>query len=158
MNFARVFPRRTKATPDDALAFTTPPPRELPEIDAVHVSVAFTYDMEKACALAEAWMKTGLPVNMGGPAFSEPGGDFVPGRYLKKGYVITSRGCPNRCWFCSVPQREGYTLRELPVMDGWNVMDDNLLACRNPMSAPCSICSNASRKNPFSPAGWKRSC
>lgn len=48
--------------------------------------------------------------------------------YLKKGYVITSRGCPNRCWFCSVPKREG-DLRELPITEGNNVLDDNLLAC-----------------------------
>ncbi len=64
-----------------------------------------------------------------GPAFNEPGGDFVPGMYMKKGYVITSRGCPNRCWFCAVPKREGGQLRELPVTDGWIVTDDNLLAC-----------------------------
>ncbi len=126
---ARVFPRRTKATPDDALAFTTPPPKELPDRDKVHVSVAFTYDLPKAEALAEAWSKTGVPVSMGGPAFNQPGGDFVPGLYLREGYVITSRGCPNQCWFCSVPAREGGKLRELPVRDGWNVTDDNLLAC-----------------------------
>lgn len=59
----------------------------------------------------------------------EPGGYFVPGLYMKKGYVITSRGCPNRCWFCAVPKREGGKLRELPVTDGWIVTDDNLLAC-----------------------------
>jgi hypothetical protein len=134
---ARVFPRRTKATPDDALAFTSPPPKDFLQsldsgqvsLDAVNVSVAFTYDLPKAEALAGAWVKTGLPVSMGGPAFNEPGGDFVPGLYLKQGYVITSRGCPNRCWFCSVPAREGGVLRELPVTDGWNVLDDNLLAC-----------------------------
>ena len=28
-----------------------------------------------------------------------------------------------------VPKREGYKLRELPITDGWNVLDDNLLAC-----------------------------
>jgi hypothetical protein len=49
--------------------------------------------------------------------------------YLKEGYVITSRGCPNRCWFCSVWRREGEALRELPITDGWNILDDNLLAC-----------------------------
>lgn len=130
MRIARVFPRRTAATPDDPLAFTSLPPRKgLPEIDEVHVSVAFTYDMPKACGLAEKWMKLGVPVRMGGPAFHAPGGDFVPGLYLKKGYVITSRGCPNRCWFCAVPQREGGILRELPITEGWNVLDDNLLAC-----------------------------
>ena len=130
LKIARVFPRRTKATPDDPLAFTGPPPKGgLPDMEEVHVSVAFTYDMEKACQLAEQWMKLGVPVHMGGPAFNMPGGDFVPGMYLKKGYVITSRGCPNRCWFCSVPRREGGRLRELPITEGNIVLDDNLLAC-----------------------------
>ena len=129
MNIARVFPRRTNATPDDELAFSSPPPNELPHIDEVHISVAFTYDLPKAYTLAEAWMKTGLPVKLGGPAYHAPGGEFTPGMYLKKGLVITSRGCLNNCWFCDVPKREGGVLRELAVKDGWNVMDDNLLAC-----------------------------
>jgi hypothetical protein len=126
---ARVFPRQTNATPDDGLAFFDAPPRFLPPLDEVHVSVAFSYDMERAEKLAEAWAKTGVPVKLGGPALNEPGGDFVPGRYLRKGFVITSRGCHNRCWFCQVPKREGYRLRELPITEGWNIADDNLLAC-----------------------------
>ena len=129
MKIARVFPRRTTATPDDPLAFTTPPPKDLPDVGEVHVSVTFTYDMPKAEMLAEAWARTGLPVSMGGPAFNQPGGDFVPGLYLKPGYVITSRGCNRGCWFCSVPIREGGRLRELPITEGWNCLDDNLLAC-----------------------------
>lgn len=129
MKIARVFPRRTKATPDDALAFSAPPPKSLVPIREVHISVAFSYDMEKAEKLAESWARTGAPVKLGGPAFNEPGDDFVPGMYLKPGYVITSRGCANRCWFCSVPKREGYALRELPITDGHNILDDNLLAC-----------------------------
>jgi hypothetical protein len=69
---------------------------------------------------------------MGGPATGMRGEDFIPGKYLKPGYVITSRGCSdNSCWFCTVPQREG-PLRELPIRDGWNVLDDNLLACSEP--------------------------
>ena len=53
---ARAFPRRTRATPDDALAFTSAPPRDgLPNIDEVHISVAFTYDLERAYTLAEEW-------------------------------------------------------------------------------------------------------
>lgn len=130
MIIARVFPRRTAATPTDGLAFTDAPPLlTLPEIDEVHISVAFTYDMPRAEWLAEQWEVCGVPVKMGGPAFNEPGGDFVPGKYLRKGYVITSRGCPNRCWFCAVPKREGYRLRELPITEGYIVQDDNLLAC-----------------------------
>lgn len=130
LKIARVFPRRTNATPDDELAFTGPPPKQgLPDIDEIHVSVAFSYDMEKAEQLAEQWSALGVPVKMGGPAFNSPGGEFVPGLYLRQGFVVTSRGCPNRCWFCSVPKREGFSLRELPVTEGWNVVDDNLLAC-----------------------------
>lgn len=76
----RVFPRRTAATPEDPYAFTGPPPcGELPDISEVHISVTFTYDMQKAERLADMWSATGLPVRMGGPAFCEPGGAFVPG-------------------------------------------------------------------------------
>ena len=101
----------------------------LPRIDEVHVSVAFTYDLPEAERLAEVWQKTGIPVKLGGPAMNEPGCDFVPGRYVRPGYVITSRGCNNRCWFCAVPKREGFRLRELPISEGSIILDDNLLAC-----------------------------
>lgn len=125
---ARVFPRRTKATPQDEYTFTDEPGLFVPEdISEVHISVAFTWDMGKAERLAYAWERI-APVKMGGPAFNQPGGEFVPGRYLGGGYTITSRGCPNRCWFCSVWKREN-GLRELPICDGWNILDDNLLAC-----------------------------
>jgi len=105
----------------------------LPEIDEVHISVAFTYDKPKAEDLAEQWRHI-APVKIGGPAYDAPGGEFVPGRYLKPGYVITSRGCPNKCKvngipFCAVPRREGGTIRELEIKEGNNVLDDNLLAC-----------------------------
>lgn len=134
MNIARVFPRWTKATPEDELAFYDKgkskkalPGMFLPDIDAVHISVCFTYDLARAEMLAKEWAHV-APVSMGGPAFDAPGGDFVPGRHLKPGYVITSRGCPNKCWFCSVWKREG-TIRELPITYGNNILDDNLLAC-----------------------------
>lgn len=128
MKIARVFPRVTRATPTDNLAFYDCPPMFDLEIDEVHVSVAFTYDMKRAEWLEMQWRSIGVPVRMGGPAFDEPGGDFIPGMYLKHGYTITSRGCYNNCWHCAVPKREG-TLRELTIHDGWNVLDDNLLAC-----------------------------
>jgi hypothetical protein len=100
------------------------------EADEVHISVAFTWDLRHAEWLAKQWAHV-APVKIGGPATGERSGDFTPGAYLKKGYVITSRGCPNRCWFCSVPKREG-GIRELPITEGWNVLDDNLLACSEP--------------------------
>lgn len=127
---ARVFPRKTAMTPTDELAFVDCPPPllTLPEIDEVHISVAFTWDMPKAEKLATWWKAAGVPVKIGGPAFNKPGGEFVPGRYVKEGCLITSRGCPNHCWFCAVPKREG-GLRELPIGEGWNILDDNILAC-----------------------------
>ena len=125
---ARIFPRRTGATPDDSLAFVGCAPQLFPpEVDEVHISVTFTYDMGLAEDLAKDWKRI-APVKMGGPAFNEPEGDFIPGQYVKKGYVITSRGCPNRCWFCSVWKRNG-GIRELPITEGWNLQDDNILAC-----------------------------
>lgn len=127
MRIARVFPRRTRATPTDALAFTEPPGLFPPKVDEVHVSVAFSWDIPKAEWLADQWERV-ASVRIGGPAIGTRGDLFVPGAYVKPGYVITSRGCPNRCWFCSVWKRDG-GIRELPIRDGWNVLDDNLLAC-----------------------------
>jgi hypothetical protein len=124
----RVFPRLTNATPNDELARINTMPTPFDVADEVHISVAFTWDTARAEELAEQW-KFVAPTKIGGVAFNERGGDFVPGMYMKKGYVITSRGCNNRCWFCSVPEREGYQVRELPITDGWIVQDDNLLAC-----------------------------
>lgn len=127
MKIIRVFPRRTKASPTDSLAYFGPPDL-FAEADEVHISVAFTYDLERAEQLAEQW-KPIAPVKIGGPATGMKGEDFAPGMYLRKGYVITSRGCPNNCWFCSAWKREGREIRELPITDGWNALDDNLLAC-----------------------------
>jgi len=126
MRIIRVFPRRTKATPTDENVFIGEPDMFV-EADKVHISVAFTWDIPEAERLAEQWQRI-APVEIGGPATGQRGENFIPGRYLKKGYVITSRGCYNKCWFCSVWRREG-TVRELPITEGWNVLDDNLLAC-----------------------------
>lgn len=126
MRIARVFPRKTKLTPTDALSYFDAP-GFFDEVDEVHVSTLFTWDMGRAEYLAEQW-KHVAPVKFGGPAYNQPGATFIPGMYVREGAVITSRGCPNRCWFCSVWKREPRLL-ELPIVDGTNVLDDNLLAC-----------------------------
>jgi hypothetical protein len=126
MRLIRVFPRRTKATPTDELAYFGPPDL-FAEADEVHVSVAFTYDKPVAERLAEEWKYVGR-VKVGGVAYGDRGEEFVPGRYVKRGYTFTSRGCPRKCWFCSVPKRDPVP-RMLPITDGWNILDDNLLAC-----------------------------
>jgi len=127
MRIIRVFPRRTNATPTDELAFVGDPTL-FAEADEVHISVTFSWDISEAERLEKCWRSV-APVKIGGPATGQRGEQFTPGQYLKKGYVITSRGCPNRCWFCGVWRREGDFIRELPITEGWNILDDNLLAC-----------------------------
>ena len=122
----RVFPRRTNQTPTDENV-RIGPPGLWEEADRIDISVAFTYDLKYAEFLENQW-KHVAPVTIGGPATGMRGEEFIPGKYLKLGSVITSRGCNNKCWFCSVWKRDG-VLRELKINDGYNVMDDNLLAC-----------------------------
>lgn len=133
MRLARVFPRKTKATPTDEFAFFGPPGWFV-EVDEVHVDVTFTADKPKAETLAEQW-KHIAPVQLGGVAYETTGAvyplEFVPGKYIKPGYTFTSRGCPRRCWFCSVWKRRPQAT-PLPIQDGWNILDDNLLACHEP--------------------------
>jgi hypothetical protein len=125
----RVFPRRTRATPDDALAYFGPPDF-FAEADEVHVSVTFTYDKVAAERLAEQWRYV-APTKVGGVAYGDTSLEFIPGRYIRPGYTITSRGCPRRCWFCGV-WKKWPEAHALPIYDGWNVLDDNLLACPRP--------------------------
>lgn len=127
----RVFPRKTTATPDDLLAFVGPPPLDSPRnehIKAVHISCTFTWDKQEAEALWPLWSKV-YPgkVKLGGPAYDDPGGEFTPGMYIKPRFLMTSRGCPNKCSFCLVPPREG-CIRELEVKQGWDVSDNNFTA------------------------------
>jgi hypothetical protein len=78
---------------------------------------------------------------------------FIPGMYLKEGYVITSRGCPNRCWFCSVWCREGENIRELPITEGWNILDDNLLACSEKHIKAVFAMADRQEKRPYFTGG-----
>jgi hypothetical protein len=126
---ARIFPRRTNATPDDEYAFVGFPPARLPEDrEEVLISTILSWDLEETERLYEAWSKVVPSCSIGGPATGQRGEEFVPGKFLRLGYTITSRGCNGSCWFCSVPGREG-PVRELPVRVGNNVLDDNLMAC-----------------------------
>ena len=126
---ARVFQRKTSMTPCDDLVFFGPPTIEAfaSDIEEVHISVTFTWDLEKAEQLYYDWLVLGVPVEVGGPAFDDRMGDFTPGMYLREGMTITSRGCTKDCWFCSVPRCAHGIIRELPVQDGWDILDDNIL-------------------------------
>lgn len=126
----RVFPRRTHWTPTDEYCYFSEPPLFRPGTSEtpVHVSVTFTWDKPIAERLYRAWSQFYSDVQIGGPAYDSYAGDFQPGMYLKEGCTITSRGCPKRCGWCDVPRREG-ALRLLPIVPGWIVQDNNLLAC-----------------------------
>lgn len=125
----RVFPRKTSFSPTDPMVFFGPPGMFVPEHDAVHVSVAFTWDIARGEWLKMQWESaTKKRVMIGGPAFGDPGMSFVAGRYVRPGITFTSRGCPNKCPWCSVHRREG-GLRELPIVPGNTLQDNNLLAC-----------------------------
>jgi len=151
MNILRVFPRRTNATPTDDMAFIGDPPLPAfrPEADEVHVSCTFTWDKQEAARLVQAWGLYYPIVRVGGPAFYAIGDEFVLGRYVKEGMVMTSRGCPNNCEFCFVPQREG-KLRLLEIKAGWDILDNNLLACpRDHIEAVLDMLAEQSQKARF---------
>jgi hypothetical protein len=124
---ARVFPTKTRMCPDDPDAYFGEPDLFTPQYDEVWVSVAFTWDVEKGKKLVDVWKSVSNKVFIGGCAFNDRGEEFKPGIFLKKGVVITSRGCPNNCSFCFVPKREG-KIRELPITEGNIIQDNNLLA------------------------------
>ena len=145
----RVFPRKTKATPDDALVRFGPPDL-LDQADEVHVSVTFTADKPRAEQLAEQWRHV-APVKIGGVAYGDDSLEFIPGRYIKPGYTITSRGCPCRCWFCGV-WKKWPEPNVLPIVDGYNVLDDNLLAC--PRGHVEAVFDMLRRQKPKHWPGW----
>lgn len=126
----RVFPRQTKWTPNDELAFVGPPPltmRPDPALE-VWISITFSWDRKRAEELAVLWRRITHRVRVGGPAYGAIGGPFTPGLFIKQGVTFTSRGCPKCCPWCLVPDREG-PLREIPIQPGSIVQDNNLLAC-----------------------------
>jgi hypothetical protein len=148
----RVFPRRTKWTPDDELAFVGDPPMfRPPDNEAIYISVAFSWDIQEGLRLKESWKRFYLLCLIGGPAFNDPGYEFHPGDFIKKGVTITSRGCPWKCPWCFVPKREGF-IWELKIKEGWIVEDNNLLACsQNHIEAVFEMLSK--QKSPVEFAG-----
>lgn len=134
MNIYRVFPRRTKWTPTDEFAYVGDPPLFLLSCGykPVRISVTFTWDIPEGQRLFRAWQRfSGGDIQIGGPAFDDPGGEFDPGIFVKPGVTVTSRGCVKNCPWCLVPFREG-GIRELEIKSGYNIFDNNLLACSRP--------------------------
>ena len=124
-----IVPRRTSYTPARARSDLEAWPLLWDQPDAeVEISVVFTADLPLARALFADWKARRNPVKIGGPALDDPGGPFIPGRYVKPGITFTSRGCPNACPWCYVGPREG-KLRTLDIQPGNVIQDNNFLAC-----------------------------
>ena len=95
-----------------------------PQADEVHISMAFTWDRDKAERLKSAWQQYYPIVKVGGPAYDAPCDGFIPGLYIRTRVTFTSRGCNNHCPWCEVPKREG-RIRELPTIYPGNIIQDN---------------------------------
>lgn len=113
-------------SPTDIDAYFGAPDLFTPQYEEVHISIAFTWDLDKGRRLADAWQGHGK-VKIGGVAIDgETDQPFVAGEYLRQGITITSRGCSNACSFCMV--RRG--LIEFDTFPVGNVIqDNNFLAC-----------------------------
>jgi hypothetical protein len=128
----RVFADRNKWTPDDDMVFIGDLPLEpfrpgTPDTP-VMVSVTFTWWRRRAEQIADSWRTHYRNVQIGGPAYDHPGGEFIPGMFLKHGCTITTRGCPKKCGWCKVPFSEGSQRLLKTIQPGWIVQDNNLLA------------------------------
>ena len=119
MKIARVFPNKTKATPDDDLVFFGyPRVGAIPEVDEIHVSVAFTGDKLKGERLADVWAKTGIPVKLGGPAYKLPGGSFNRECILNRGTPSPQEAAQTNAGFAMSTLYKRNSLNCLSKTDG----------------------------------------
>lgn len=124
---ARIFPSKTSLSPIDEHAYFGEPDLFTPKYEEAHISVTFTWDIDTAYKLKDAWERNAIRVKIGGVAISgESDQPFKAGMYLKKDVTITSRGCPNNCSFCLV-RRGLIEFDDFP--EGNIINDNNILAC-----------------------------
>jgi len=129
MKILRVFVNKTSQTPIDEYATIGFPSLFLPKnIDEVHISTIFSWDIEKALRLKRNYELYYPKVLVGGPAFANGEYDpqFTPGMYVKKGITITTRGCNFKCPFCLVDKKEG-KFQEINIEPGNIIQDNNIL-------------------------------
>lgn len=161
---ARVFPRKTAMSPTDDLAFFGEPTLEniadcmRKGVGEVHISVTFTWDLQRAEDLYYAWQILGVPVEVGGPAFDDRMGDFTPGLYLREGMIFTSRGCTKDAG--SAPFRAVHTARSrnsrfMTAGTSWTIT--SLQPARN-IFARYVKCSNARSREQCFQEDWNRRC
>jgi hypothetical protein len=135
MKIIRVFPRKTSLTPTDTFAFSYDPgdeviygpPIDAPAADEVHISVVFTWDIERAYKIAEMWRPRYPVVKIGGPALGDKPNGFTPGMYINDRVTFTTSGCNNCCPWCLAWRREG-RLQEFEHFPSGCIIQDNNLA------------------------------
>lgn len=105
---------------------------------SAHLSVVFSWNLERAYQRAVWFSSLGYRVRAGGPAVAlnpdfladvaEIGGDVVALPHHNPNATFTTRGCIRKCPFCAVPKIEG----DLIELAEWEprpiVCDNNLLA------------------------------
>jgi hypothetical protein len=92
----------------------------------VHVSVTFTYDKPIAERLAEQWRHV-APDKIGGVAYGDDSLEFIPAATCAGLHDHVARLSAALLVLRRVEEVAGR--QPLPIYDGWNVLDDNLLAC-----------------------------
>lgn len=107
----------------------------------LHMSVVFSWDVERAVAMAREATKAGQPVIVGGPAamLNREAFDGVaevrdhcdevePVLFHNPLASCSSRGCIRRCPFCVVPDVEGELRQFFPFRPAPMMYDNNFLA------------------------------
>lgn len=109
-----------------------------------YFSIPFTWNIPKALEAIKQAKAKRMKCVVGGPAAYlmpekfeglasvEPDSPVEPLLFHNPLATFTSRGCPRKCHFCSVPKTEG----ELTELESWRlapiVCDNNFLACSMP--------------------------
>lgn len=108
-----------------------------------YLSIAFTWRLPEARALAERYAAQGFKVRAGGPGtftrrnfladVAEVGGDYPDAVAMHNPQAtFASRGCSVGCWFCIVPKMEGRSFTEMPDFPVRPVLCDNNLSALSP--------------------------
>jgi len=129
MKLLRVFVHKTSQTPIDEYTTIGFPNLFMPtDVDEVHISTVFSWNIEKALRLKRNYEQYYPKVLVGGPAFANGNYDphFTLGLYVKKGITITTRGCNFKCPFCLVDKKEG-KFQEINIEPGNIIQDNNIL-------------------------------
>ena len=133
MRIARVFPRRTKATPTDDLAFVGFPPKFI-NADKALVSVTFTWDKLRGEQIAEEWNKI-VPTEIGGVAYNQVEGEFESGKFWmlplhqRKRDNMDLDEVPPLLGLMGVARREGHSSMEKDQRDAlWLLADRAAMA------------------------------